>query len=75
MAERQATEDPDLDWLQEAHGGRYYINRVGSLWRATLKRDDGTEPTLVRDTPEELAHAMTHPGLWGQRTPDPRSPL
>ena len=68
------TRDPDLEGLLDAHGGRYYISRVGALWVATLRRDDGTEPTLVRDTPEELAAAMANPGRWGQRAPLQRRP-
>ena len=67
-------EDPDLERLADEYGGRYYISRVGALWVATLRHDDGTEPTLVRDTPEELAAAMANPGRWGQRAPLQRRP-
>ena len=73
--QEQATVDPELEQLREAHGHRYYISRVGTLWMATLRRDDGTEPTLVRDTAEELADAMANPGLWGQRAPGLRREL
>lgn len=75
MTDEQVTDDPELIQLRTAHGDRYFISRVGALWVATLRRDDGTEPTIVRDTAEELDAAMTNPLLWGGRAPGPRRPL
>ena len=67
-------ESQELSRLQAEHGGRYSVRRLPSMWIATLRQDDGTEPTLIRDTPEELAAAMANPGWWGQRAPLQRRP-
>lgn len=75
MTDEQVSVDPELDRLRAAFGDRYFIRRVGAMWVGTLRRDDGTEPTLVRDTAEELRAAMTNPQLWGGRLPGPRRPL
>ncbi|WP_431870767.1 hypothetical protein [Nocardiopsis eucommiae] len=75
MTDEQVTDDPEVVALRAAHGDRYFISRVGALWMATLRQDDGTEPTLVRDTAEELEAAMANPRLWGGRLPGPRRPL
>ena len=74
MMTEPKTDDPDLERLRDAHGDRYYISRVGSLWVATLRRDDGTEPTIIEDTPEKLTAHLKAPTTWGQRPPYPKRP-
>ncbi len=56
----------ELARLQEEYGGRYEIRRTPTLWIATRRADDGTEPTLIKDTSYELEAAMRSPGSWGQ---------
>lgn len=63
--------DPDaaaLEDLQTEHGHRYWIVRTPSMWIATARVDDGTEPTIIRESAEDLAEAMAHPapriGRW-----------
>lgn len=73
--EQQETTDPDLYRLRAVHGNRWHIRRRGSLWVATRRVDDGTEPTIIEDTPEALTERLESPGTWGQRPPRPRRPL
>lgn len=68
-------ESQELSRLQEAHGGRYAIRRTPPMWIATCRVDDGTEPTIIRDTSGDLDAAMANPSLWGGRTPGSRRPL
>lgn len=68
-------ESQELSRLQAEYGDRYAIRRTKTMWIGTRRADDGTEPTIIRDTSEELDAAMAHPGLWGARTPGPRTPL
>lgn len=67
--------DPDLWRLRAAHGNLWHIRRNGSLWVATRRTDDGTEPTIIEDTPEALGERLESPGTWGQRPPRPRAAL
>ncbi|MFC9941287.1 hypothetical protein [Nocardiopsis alba] len=67
-------EGPELLRLRDRYGDRYWIRSKPTMWVATLKRNDGTEPTLIEDTPGELERRMLAPGLWGQRTPKPHRP-
>lgn len=62
-----ALESQELSRLQAAYGDRYVIRRTPSMWIATRRKDDNTEPTIIRDTSEELEAAMDNPGTWGQR--------
>lgn len=59
-------ETQELARLQEEHGERYKVRRTPTLWIATCRVDDGTEPTLIKDTSHELEQAMRSPGSWGQ---------
>lgn len=58
----------ELARLQALHGERYWIRCSGRMWIATARVDDGTEPTIIRDSAEDLAVAMEHPeprvGRW-----------
>ncbi|MCP3011971.1 hypothetical protein NGM33_01405 [Nocardiopsis dassonvillei] len=67
-------EGQELARLQAEYGDRYSIRRSRTLWIATLRVDDGTEPTLMCDTWPELETRMRTPGSWGQvpRTRRPR---
>lgn len=64
--------DPDeaaLEALRSSkHGERYGIRRLGRMWIATALVDDGTEPTIIRETADDLEWAMKHPapriGRW-----------
>ncbi|MFW6638808.1 hypothetical protein ACOALZ_02055 [Nocardiopsis algeriensis] len=56
----------ELARLQKEYGKRYSIRRSPTLWIATCRVDDGTEPTLIKDTSHELEAAMCTPGPWGQ---------
>ena len=63
-----AEPDAALGRLQEEHGHRYWIRCSGRMWIATARVDDGTEPTIIRETADDLAEAMEHPapriGRW-----------
>ncbi|MGW9637418.1 hypothetical protein [Nocardiopsis alba] len=67
-------EGPELLRLRDSYGGRYWIRRTPTMWIATLRRDDGTEPTIIEDTSGALERRMLDPGAWGQRAPKPRRP-
>lgn len=63
--------DPDaaaLEYLQGEYGEWYWIVRTPSMWIATARMDDGTEPTIIRESAHELAVAMERPepcvGKW-----------
>lgn len=66
-------ESQELARLQEEYGDRYSIRRSPTLWIATRRADDGTEPTHIKDTSYELEAAMRAPGTWGQ-VPHSRRP-
>lgn len=65
---------PELVRLQDLYGDRYRIRNTPHLWIATCRRNDGTEPTIIEDTPGALERRMCEPGRWGQRAPGPRRP-
>ncbi|GAA1454179.1 hypothetical protein [Nocardiopsis tropica] len=67
-------EAQELSRLQEAYKDRYWIRRTPSLWIATCRTDNGSEPTLMRDTSCDLEAAMQAPGTWGQVPPMRRTP-
>lgn len=54
-------QEQELARLRRKFGDLYRIWRTSSLWVATRRVDDGTERTLIRDTPAELEEGMHDP--------------
>lgn len=54
--------DPDLWRLRAEHGNLWHIRRNGDLWMATRRVDDGTEPTIIEDSPDRLRARLEAPG-------------
>lgn len=73
--QKQEAADPDLERLRDDHKSLWHIRRNGSLWVATRRVNDGTEPTIIEDSPERLAARLEAPSTWGQRAPYPRRSL
>ena len=73
--QKQEAVDPDLERLRDEHKGLWHIRRNGSLWVATRRVNDGTEPTIIEDSPERLQERLEAPGTWAQRAPRQRGLL
>ena len=73
--QKQEAADPDLERLRDDHKSLWHIRRNGSLWVATRRVNDGTEPTIIEDSPDRLAERLETPGTWAQRAPRQRGLL